>query len=390
MSRLRRRTLLGALASGPVAGWALARTALTYELAVRPRRALLGDRVTATLSCQASEAAEAFTFEDASLMVQMRRLPADPDPAQFFPNHQQAKQGEVQVHLAPVSRKRLRRGERLHRELDLVAIYPRLALDTGDFELSYTLGRDGQSFPASPAKVTVESGPAAVPGLMALLADQDGGVRARAAGLLHRMTAHTEGYAATGEAGARAGAIDRWRRWWEATGRKLPWNFRCAGASFGAQPAAAPTSRRGLALGGLAYQRRPLGPAEVAAMAGVLAQWQRSPSGGAATLRGRTWIADQLFSYPGEDVVLAPSDEVVAPLEMALSKLAEVAGTTSPEGTGADIILATVGRLPDARFVASLSAVESAASRAPAWRRIGLVAGGWLDLLDPSRTPTGS
>jgi hypothetical protein len=389
-NRFRRRTLLLAIASGPAtARWALASSPLTYSIALQPAQALLGDLIVAALVCTASAPTEAVTFDDASLMLELRRLPAESEAARVFPNRGGAERAGVQVRTAPVGRRRLAREERLMRELDLVGLYPRWTLDTGNFQLSYQIGTESLSSHAGPAGLTIESGPDAVPALLKRLEHADRGVRARSAGLLHRMTAHVVGYAPDVDVAERTAAIARWRDWWEATGRKMPWNFLSTGVTFGAETPAPPVRRRSQKLGGIAYQRRPLGSAGTTAVASALAEWQRSTPGDAAALHGRAWIADQMFSYPSEDVALDPGGDVATMLEAALSRLAHLAASSSPEATGAPIILATVARCPDQHYVAALSAVQSAARGSPAWRQVGFVADGLLDLLDPARTPTG-
>jgi hypothetical protein len=356
---------------------------------LRPARALLGDPIVAALACTASAGAEAVTFDDASLMLALGRLPPESEDVLAFPNRVGVQRGDMQIRSAPVGRQRLARGERLARDIDLVDLFPTSMLDTGQFALSYEIGAGTRLWHGGPAKLTIESGPEAVPALFRLLQQPDPGVRARSAGLLHRMMAHIVGYAPQAELGERAEAIARWRHWWETAGSKMPWSFLSSGATFGEKSPVPTTRRRGPILGGVAYHRRSLDAAGVSAVAGALAEWQRTEPKSAGALRGRVWVADQLFVYPGDDTVLDPGDEVVTMLDAALSRLAQLAASATPDGIGALIILATAARFPDRRFIASLSAVQSAAMRSPAWRRAGFVADGLLDLLDPARTPTG-
>jgi hypothetical protein len=378
-----RRALLGAFAAGPAAlQRALASSPLTYSTVLRPARALVGEPIVATLACVASAPSEAATFEDASLMFELRRMPPESDPAVVFPNRGGVDRGNLQVRMAPEGRRRLARGERLVRTVDLVSLYPSWTLGTGDFVFSYQIGPEARPWHAQPAKLTVESGPEAVPALFKRLDQSDTGVRARAAGLLHKMTAHIAGYAPEGEPAEREEAIARWRRWWETAGRKMPWSFLSVGATFEDRPAVRTARRRSPMLGGVAYQRRPLGAVGVSAVTGALAEWQRATPASAAALQGRVWVADRLFAYPGDEVVFDPGDQVATLLDAALSRLAQLASSAAADATGAPIILATVARFPDRRFVGSLSAVQSAARRSPAWRRAGFVADGLLDLLD--------
>jgi hypothetical protein len=358
------------------------------SLALRPARALLGDRIVAALACRASAPAEAVTFQDASLMLELRRLPAGGEPARVFPNRGSIARGDLHVRTAPSSRERLGAGQTLTRDFDLVGLYPEWVLDPGTLQLSYQVGPDSSALHAGPATVTIESGPDAVTALFAVLEHPQPGVRARAAGLLHRMTGHVAGYGAEAEPADRSAAVERWRQWWKASGARMPWNYGAPGATFGPKPAPPPPRRRSQVLGGIAYQRRPLEPSGASAISAALDDWKRSASGDPAALRGRSWIADQLFSYPGDEVVLDPGAEVGPRLESTLSRLAQLASSAPPDATGAAIILATVARFPEARFVAPLSMLQTAA-RAPAWRRTGFVVDALLDVLDQGRTPSG-
>jgi hypothetical protein len=136
-----RRTAIRAMASGPVAARGMfAKAPLEYSIALRPTRALLGDRMVAALSCVARNVTDAVDFGDASLTLEMRCLPKDPDPDQSFPNHFAVQQGTRVVRYSRESHRTLRSGERLERKFDLVAVFPERALDLGDFGVSYETG----------------------------------------------------------------------------------------------------------------------------------------------------------------------------------------------------------------------------------------------------------
>jgi hypothetical protein len=379
-----RRAFLGALACGSaVAPGLWAQPAIGYSMLVQPARAMLGDPVVAQLRCVASrEGAEAFTFEDASLELELQRLPPGPEPALVFPNREVRQSGSLQIHARADGRKRLRSGERLSREVQLIAIYPRWILDTGNFQISYRIGPEGRSWRTTPANLTVESGPAAIPALFALLDHADTGVRARASGLLHRMTAYIAGFGAESDQSDRQEAIAQWRGWWQATGSKMPWNFLSAGATFAGKPAPPARSGRSKFLGGIAYERQALDATGVKAMSSALGEWLRNPSAGPAALMGSRWIADLAFKYPGEDVMLDPGGDVARMLASALSQLPE----RSPS---APIILGTIARMPDGRYIGLLASLESLTLKVAGRGRPGLLASGLLDLLDPGRTPTG-
>jgi hypothetical protein len=223
-TRLPRRAFLQAVAgSGLAAPRLTAKPRPEYLVALRPRRALIGEQIVAVLSCGVRDVAVVADFDDASLTLEMRRVPSDSDPERSFPNHFAAQQGTRLVRYSRQSRRTLRPGQRLERTFDLLAVFPERALDVGDFEISYEIGHASRR--VGPARLTIESGPGAVPGLLDVLAKEDAGVRERAAGLLHKMTAHVVGYSAASDPSERRGAIDRWRGWWEKTGSGLPWNF---------------------------------------------------------------------------------------------------------------------------------------------------------------------
>jgi hypothetical protein len=384
--RIARRAVLSAIATAPlIARRASARSAARYSIAVSPARAHLGDRIIVELACQALEAAEVTTFDDASLTLEMVRRSGRVEPESSFPNRKAVQDGSRVVRLAPVFRRRLQPRERITREFDLVSTFPRLAIDSGEFQVQYEIEYEGQSLRVGPTNVTVESGPGAIPDLLALLSHEDSGVRRRAAGLAHRMTARVVGYSAEADVSDRNAAADLWKIWWKKTGTKLPWNFQSAGATFGKVPLGAPERRGRNAIGGISYRRQRPSPTDKRAISSALVEWLRDPAAGPAALRGRELIADQTAHYPSDDTVIEPDTEMVSILKSALSRLAEAA----PADLGAAmLILATLAKMPDGRFVPQLEALQPA-SKLPAWRRVSFVANGLLDVLDSSRTPVG-
>jgi hypothetical protein len=388
--RITRRAVLSAIAAAAlITRRAHGRSAARYSAVVSPARALLGDRIVLELACQASEAADVATFEDASLMLGMARRSGRTEPESSFPNRKTVEEGSRVVRLAPVFRRRLQRGQRITREFDLVSTFPRLAIDSGEFEVHYEIEYEGQPRRVGPTNVTVESGPVAIPGLLALLSHEEAGVRQRAAGLVHRMTARVVGYSAEADVADRRAAIDLWKAWWERTGTKLPWNFHSVGATFGQVPLGAPRRQRSNVIGGTAYRLQRPSPGDAKAISSALVDWLRDPAAGPASLRGRELIADQTVHYPSDDNVVEPDEEIVTTLNSALSRLAEVARSSSTDARAVMLILATLAKMPDRRFVPPLEALRAAASKGPAWRRVSFIADGLLDVLDSSRTPVG-
>jgi hypothetical protein len=340
---------------------------LHYSLALRPPKLVLGEPVTAVLSCAATAGSvEAIAFDDSSLLLSLVAVPRRGEPVQAFPNRAVGEAGSVQVHLQTTGRRRLRRGQVMTRELDLLRLWPRWILDVGRFEISYRLGPDARPWVAGPATLAIESGPTAVPRLLALLEHSDMAVRARAAGLLHRMTSHVAGYSAEGDPGERGAAIDRWRTWWRDAGSKIPWTF---------------VSDAGL--GGLAYARRSLQPREADALSTALDAWLQNRDAGPAALRGKERAADDDFEYPPEPVLLAGDERIVRMLDFAVRQLPD-------RSASAPLVLATVAKMPDRQLVQSLAALEHAALSSPRLRVSGAFAAGLLDILDVERIPAGS
>ena len=361
-----------------------------YTAAVHPAHALIGERIVAALTGAATRGpAEALSFDDASLVLELRRLSSD-RAARAFPNHQVVQTGDRTVRMSPERKRQvLQPGQRLSRTFVLFALFPELALDTGDFVFSYEIGDEPDVVRAAPAPLTIESGPAAVTKLLLLLADARSDVRTRAAGLLHRMTAYVAGYGPDDEAGARRQAIERWRRWWDGLGRNLPWSFATAGAAFGGSAGPAPRDQRSKLLGGVRYERRSLDPASSQVLSTALAAWLHDPASGATALEGRTWAGDRVFAYPPESCVIDPGDEAAHALESALSRLADLAASGAAEPPEARILLATAARMPNAGLVPPLSAIETNTRGNARWHRSLRIASGLLDVLDASRTPTG-
>ncbi len=375
------RIIACGLATG-MKGWAQL-PGVRYSVAVRPEKTLLGSPVVAELTCVASQnGVKAFTFEDGSLELELRRLHAATEPLLDFPNRVVTRQGSIEVRTRPSGHQQLTAGKRLQRRFDLIRVFPRWILDTGDYEFSYRLGPDLHPWRVGPARITITSGPAAIPLLFALLAHEDAGVRSRAAGILHRMTAHVTGYSATGTEEERRETANDWLEWWHTTGEKMPWNYRAEGATFGPEVEGDKESHK-LSLGGLAYVHRGFDQGAAATIKSVLGEWLDNPSAGADRLQGRQWIADQKVTYPGQEIMVDPGPEIATIMASAL-------GQIHFRETSGLIILATAARMIDARYIEPLADLEHQAGESAMSQRISFFAGGLLDVLDPGRTPVGA
>jgi hypothetical protein len=385
-----RRAALSFIVAAPmIARRAVAEPVARYSVDVRPARALLGDRLRLGMECRTSRTASVTTFEDASLVLAMARRSSRAEPELAFPNHKAVQQGNRLVRLGGAVRRDLQPGERLDREFDLVSVFPRLALDTGEFRAHYELDDGGRVRRVGPASVTVESGPDAIPSLLVLLSHENAEVRERAAGLIHRMTAYVVGYGAQADADERRAAADRWKKWWGKTGRTLPWNFQSPGATFGVAASAAPRNRRSHLIGGIAYGQQPLGSVEVRAVSSALSDWLRMHNADVAALQGSNRVADHSVVYPSDGTMVEADGDVVRLLTSALLSSAREAASTPRDSSAVMLILATMAKMPDRRFVPALEALRGTISKVPAWHRVDSFAAGLLEVVDPSRTPTG-
>jgi hypothetical protein len=387
-----RRTCLRVAFSAGLA-WPLSASAkgIQYSVAVHPTRALVGEHIVAVLTCAAvGDSVDAVTLDDGGLVLKLERLPRDPDPAVTFPNHWGVQRGDTIKRMSTGSRsQRLRGGQRVTRTFDLLESFSEMIFDTGDYSFSYEIEGYRKAIRAAPAKLTIQSSPAAVEPLFDLLDSESLELRSGAADLLLRMTAHTAGYAPAAEVAERQQALRRWRQWWNTIGQKLPWSFTTTGAVFGGSIAPAPRGRRSKSIGGVQYERRVLDPASGKAMAAAVAEWLRDKAGGLGPLAGRVWVADLVFTYPPENAVIDPGEEAVMGLQSALQRLAQLAAAGSAGSPAATMLLATVARIPDARFVGPLAELQSRADKNPGWRGVSAIASDLLVVLDLGRSQKG-
>jgi hypothetical protein len=363
-------------------GWAQP-AAVRYSVVVRPERILLGDPVVANLSCVALQnGVDAFTFEDGSLKLELKRLHTKAEPLLNFPNRTVTRQGSIELRTGQTGRERLTVGRRRQRSFELIRMFPRWILDAGEYDFSYWLGPDEHAGHAGPARITITSGPGAMSSLFALLAHEDEGVRTRAAGLLHRMTAHVTGYSAGSSEATRQEAADHWREWWRSAGQKMRWNYRSQGATFGGYVEGGQEGH-GPFVGGLAYDRRSFEKVEAATIASILLEWLNNPSMGPDQLQGKNWVADERVTYPGEEVMVDPGPEIATRIASAIAQIPS-------RQTSAPIILATAMRMLDTRYIEPLSDLEHQSGQSAALQRVSAFAAGMLDVLDPGRTPIGA
>lgn len=345
---------------------------VAYSLALRPEQALLGEPVHAVLSCRASgDSPETVTFEHASLTLRMVRSGSAAEPYLAFPNRHTVVKGDMIKRVAAGGGvEDLHAGEERTRSFELLRLFPIPVLDLGEFELSYTVYDGQREWRAKPATLRVVSRPAAVPLLLALLEDDDLAIRARAAGLLHRMTASGFDYDAGATPEARRQVAARWRVWWETVGSHLPWDYTAAGARAGVLKEPPEGFKRGSRLGGVVYEREPLpGPAR-SALLESLGQWMKAPASAA--------LAPLRSIAPGDKALFGPDAEVERALAAALDRLAQ-----APDHAAAALLLEIVGRIPGPGLAAPLARWADAIPRSDEWTAVRTVTGGLLDWLDP-------
>lgn len=350
---------------------------------VTPAQAVLGQAVAAVLTCTAQgDSPATLTFDHGSLALHLTG-PGKGAPLHFSPNRVVQHSGGMLLRgPAPGGVEDLRDGERRERTFDLRALFPLSVLDPGEFTLSFSLGGEQR---VAPAAFSVRSGPDSVEHLLGLLDHADAGVRARAAALLHRMTAAGFDYGAFAPEEQRQAAAERWRQWWKTAGARRPWNPHARRATFRAPPKGAQAEAAGTALGGVAHAGQPLTGPERLALLHALRRFLTTQAG--ASLRGERWIADRDFDYPAGGVFVAAGDEVEQELAAVLTRMAALAAKSPELGKAALVAVRTAARMPAAGLLGPLTRLANAAPEGGAWGEARLVAEGMIDLLDPERVP---
>ena len=140
-------------------------------------------------------------------------------------------------------------------------------------------------------------------------------------------------------------------------------------------------------IGGIAYRRQPLAAGDVEVLSSVLTEWIRTPAASLAGLRGTVRVADQTVVYPPDETMVEPTSDIVRLLTSALSSAAQ-AGSAHADPRAAMLMLASIAKMPDRRFVPALEGLRDL-PRIPRWSDVAAVVDGLRDELDPSRTPVG-
>jgi hypothetical protein len=348
---------------------------VAYSLSLKPAQALLGEPVTVVLRCQASgDAPETITFEHASLTLTLARGSAEPGVA--FPNRRTVVHGDVVKRVAASGGvEHLHAGEERTRSFELLRVFPARLLDLGEFDVGYTLYDGRRDLGPKPAKLRIVSRPPSVPLLLGLLEDEDPVTRARAVGLLHRMTARGFDYDAGASPELRSQALARWQVWWQTVGSHLPWDYTAVGARAGLLNEPPEGFQRGSRLGGVVYEQQSLpGPAR-SALLESLGQWTKAPALAA--------LAPLRSISPKDAALFKPDAEVERALAAALDKLAQA----PDQAADAALLLDLAGRMPSPGLAAPLARWAAAIPRSDEWNAVRTVTGGLLDWLDPDRVP---
>lgn len=232
-------------------------TTVRYGISVAPLRALLGEKVVATLRCAAeAEAAGVMTFEHRCLEIVLKG-PHLPEDLIAFPNRQAIEDGQGRlIRMSAMGGvEDLRAGEERTRTFDLLSLFPAALLAVGHLEVSFRL-EEAEPPVRAEAAFAVRSGQAAVPFLIDQLAAGTGAVRFIAMDLLTRMTGQHLGSAGAALLAGSQPLDERWRDWWQNEGSRLPWNAAAGGVTYGHAPDAV-DDVEGDHLGGVVHPAQP-------------------------------------------------------------------------------------------------------------------------------------
>lgn len=354
-----------------------------YSLSAVPTRAVLGETINIVLHSAASgDSTGTLAFDHPSLILELSQLASSEEPRYAFPNRTAVQEGELLIRLQSIGTvEDLKSGEERKRAFKLHDLYGAQALDLGEFDLSYRFEDAQPDIRVTPVRMRISSDPNAVPLLLSLLDHENFGIRARAAGLLHRMTAHGLDYDPRAAADVRDAAMARWTAWWQSEGSRLPWNYDSDGVAFG--PAA--PSPRGARLGSVLYGQTALTPVETGRFLGALDAWLRQPV--PSSLRGSQWVADREISYPPEPALIRCDAEMERTLAAVVGQLAALGNATPDHAAEAGVVLQTIARMPCEGLVPALRELETTVVDSPSWTAARSTVTGLLDLTDRERVP---
>jgi hypothetical protein len=229
-------------------------SSVTYAIMVEPSTAILGRPITLTLSLTASaDATDVLTFEHKSLTIELQRVGSTMEPTWALPNRWVIEEDGLLIRGGtPGGLEDLATGDTRTAEYRLDELYPLAVLEPNDFMVGISLATYDRVERVEPVALHIVSGPAAVDVLFGVLRTDDAARRAVATQLLQRMTAHGEDFDPFAPADVSEDALARWQRWWNESGRALPWNFESDEATTGIVPAPAPATGASGKLGGVA------------------------------------------------------------------------------------------------------------------------------------------
>ena len=346
---------------------------ITYSLTVSPRRALLGQEITATLACtnDTDVPRRAVTLSHASLTLAVRVVP-ESEPLYSFPNRRVIGDGALVIHeTSSDGWEVLRSGERRARSFELTALFPQQLLNVGQFEVFYTVYDGSREIRSPVVRLNIESSPESVDHLLIRLQDPDLAVRNRAAFLLHRITAQGLDFDAAAGPAEREQVQRAWEDWWHTYGSHMKWNPTSGGVAT--RTSVKPHAQ----VGSVIYPRRELSSESRAAWNSALRDWLHSPS--LKALRCSKLVADQEFSYPVGNLLVLPDPEMLQSLMRALSAV-----PNAPNGPEAAVVLlSTIARMPDPSLRDAVEKLRANIPNSSSWDRSRALTAGLLDLLTP-------
>lgn len=186
-----------------------------YGIHLPSRQIPVGDPGMAELRVLPGQAAPGLGHP--GLVVELRPVPYMGEPAQAFPNQRTIIDGgrTIRMQTSPESAGPARLSLRL---LDL---FPEQLLRPGKYALSFRIEGVNPEVSVAPVEFEVTTPRESVNRLFALLDSPKPALRTAAAALLRSLTGQGFDYDPVGV--GRAESAARWKRWWDETGRRMPW-----------------------------------------------------------------------------------------------------------------------------------------------------------------------
>jgi hypothetical protein len=135
--------------------------ALRYTTSVAPQQAVVGQKITLTITCAAGTTADRGpSLDHESLTIRLLRKGSSTEPRVSFPNRRVLADGKMVIregnNAPPLA---LGPGEKRSRSFELTQLFPAGALGEGEFEVDFTLFDGTREIHADPAHLTIRSIP---------------------------------------------------------------------------------------------------------------------------------------------------------------------------------------------------------------------------------------